>query len=157
MSPPLSDRTLARLEELLRDFPNRQSALIPSLYVVQEEENHLTEENLQALARVLRMPASRIYETATFYSLFTFAPRGRHVIRLCRSICCWLRGGDALLAAIQEKLAIGPDETTGDGRFTLRTAECLAACDRAPALQIDDVVYGPVGAGDLDGILEEHP
>jgi NADH-quinone oxidoreductase E subunit len=150
----LKPATMARLEELFTDFPNRPAALIPALYIVQDEENHLTEENLSALADVLDMPKSAIYETATFYSLFSFDPRGRHIIRLCRSICCYLKGSDRLEEAMEKILGIREGETTPDGRFTYYLSECLAACDRAPMIQINEEIFGPIGPEDLPRILE---
>ncbi len=109
-----------------------------------------------ALAAVLDMPKSQVYQTATFYALFSFAPQGKHVVRLCRSICCYLSGSDALLAHAEKRLGIGDGETTADGLFTLRLAECLAACDRAPAMMIDDKTYGPLTAEDFDRIIGEY-
>jgi NADH-quinone oxidoreductase subunit E len=149
--------TLRRLEELFGDFPDRPAALIPSLYIVQEEENHLTEENLSGLADLLDMPKSSVFETATFYSLFSFKPQGRHVIRLCRSICCWLNGSDALEEAVRASLGVGFEQPTPDGRFILKHSECLAACDRAPAIQVDDRIFGPVTPAEIAGILEQFP
>lgn len=151
----LKERTRARLSELLRDFPSPPAALIPALYIVQEEET-LDEASLTGLAAFLDMPKSQVYQTATFYSLFDFGPRGRHTIRLCRSICCFLRGGDDILTALTESLGIGPGETTPDGIFSLRMSECLAACDRAPCLQVDDSVHGPLTPDGVDAVLEKY-
>ncbi len=153
----LKPATIRRLEELFGDFRDRPSALIPALFIVQEEENHLTTDNLSALADLLDMPKSSVYETATFYSLYSFAPQGRHVIRLCRSICCWLNGSDALEETVRERLGVGFEQVTPDGRFILRHSECLAACNLAPAIQVDDRIFGPVTAADIAGILEEFP
>ncbi len=152
----LKEKTVARLEDLFRDFPIRSAALIPALYIVQEEENHLTEENLTALAAVIEMPKSQVYQTATFYSLFSFEPQGRHVIRLCRSICCFLRGGDAIFEHLTGRLGIGPDQTTPDGLFTLKMSECLALCDRSPSMMVDDQCFGPLTPEEVDKIVGEY-
>jgi NADH-quinone oxidoreductase subunit E len=152
----LQETTRARLEELVRDFPDRPAALIAALYVVQEEENHLTEENLSGLAAFLGMPKSQVYQTATFYSLFEFGPQGRHIIRICRSICCFLRGGDAIYDHLRRRLGIGPEETTPDGRFTLKLSECLALCNRAPSMMIDEKCFGPLTPDEVDRILETY-
>lgn len=153
----LTPATLARLAELMRDYPNGAAALISALFLVQAEQSYLTEESLSELAAFLDMPKSQVYETATFYSLFEFGPQGRHVIRMCRSICCYLRESDALLAHVQRRLSIGPEETTADGRFTLKMSECLALCNRAPSMMIDDRTFGPLTPQEFDRILEEFP
>lgn len=152
----LKEKTRERLEDLFLYYPDRPAALIPALFLVQEEQNHLTEESLDDLADVIGMPKSTIYETATFYSLFSFEPQGKHIIRICRNICCFLRGSDKILAGIEKVLGVGVDETTPDGLFTLQVVECLAACDRAPAMMIDEKTYGPLKTEDLEDIFGEY-
>jgi NADH-quinone oxidoreductase subunit E len=83
-------------------------------------------------------------------------PVGRHIVLVCGSFACWSLGYAELRAAVEAELGVGMGQTTTDGRFTLLPIVCLGACDRGPAMMVDDQLYGPVAAGDVSGILEEH-
>jgi NADH-quinone oxidoreductase subunit E len=152
----LKESTVALLEDLFLDYPDRPAALLSALYVVQSEENHLSEEGLSHLADIMQMPKSVIYETVTFFTLFYRKPLGRHIIRACRNICCYLRGSDQVVARLEEVLGVKAGETTPDGLFTLELSECLGACDQAPMMMIDDRIFGPLEGRDIEGILEEY-
>jgi NADH-quinone oxidoreductase subunit E len=142
-----------RLQELLAHHPRKPGALLPALYLVQESCNHLSEEVLSELAGILEMPKSVIFEVVTFYSLYSTAPRGRNIIMVCQNLCCYLRGSDEVVEVISATLGIKPGETTADGRFTLRAVECLAACERAPAVMINGRTFGPVDPGAVRELL----
>jgi NADH-quinone oxidoreductase E subunit len=98
------------------------------------------------VAAVLGMAPIRVYEVATFYTMFNLKPVGRHLVQVCTTTPCWLRGSDAVLAACRRKLGIDVGETTADGRFTVVEVECLGACVNAPVVQVNDDYYE-----DLDG------
>jgi NADH-quinone oxidoreductase subunit E len=148
----ISAKTRERLDRLFERFPRKPDALLTALFMVQEDcERHLPSEVLDELAAIMEMPKSIIYEVVTFYHLYSTEPRGKNIILICQNLCCYLRGSDEIYRAVREELGIGPGETTGDGCFTLETAECLAACERAPAMMVNEETFGPL---DPDGVKE---
>ena len=152
----IPESTRARLAELFERFPRKPDALLTALYTVQEDCNHLSREILDELAQVMEMPKSIIYEVVTFYHLYSTKPRGKNVILICQNLCCYLRGSDEIYRAVFEELGIRPGETTEDGLFTLETAECLAACERAPAMMVNDQTFGPVDPEKVREILRGY-
>jgi NADH-quinone oxidoreductase subunit E len=159
LAPPsktIPPATRARLEKLLAEYRKKPDALLTALYLVQADCNHLSDEVLTEFAEIMEMPKSVIYEVATFYSLFSTKPQGRNIIMVCQNLCCFLRGTDDLIMAIARELGIEPGQTTPDGMFTLRPVECLAACERAPAIQINEKLMGPVTPADVPRILAEY-
>ena len=152
----IAPATRERLVRLLAEYRRKPDALLTALYLVQAECNHLSDGVLTELAEILEMPKSVMYEVATFYALYAMAPQGRNVIMVCQNLCCFLRGVDELIVAFMRELGIRPGETTPDGRFTLRAVECLAACERAPAIQINEKLMGPVSPADVPRILAEY-
>jgi NADH-quinone oxidoreductase subunit E len=124
---------------------------------VQKRRGWVSDANLRETASLLGMTPAELDAVATFYSFIFRKPVGRHVIAVCDSMVCWSLGSDPLLAALTAKLGIGLGGTTRDDRFTLLPASCLGACDRAPALLVDDDLFGPVKPEMLDGILEQYP
>ena len=152
----ISPATRARLAKLLAEYRRKPDALLTALYLVQAECNHLSDEVLTEFAAIMEMPKSVIYEVATFYALYSTKEQGRNIIMVCQNLCCFLRGTDELIMAIARELGIKPGETTPDGRFTLRPVECLAACERAPAIQINEKLMGPVSPADVPAILAEY-
>jgi NADH-quinone oxidoreductase subunit E len=148
--------TRVRLDELFGLFPRKSDALLTALYIVQEDCNHLSPEILTELADVMDMPKSIIYEVVTFYHLYSTKPRGKNIILVCQNLCCYLRGADAIYEAIYEELGIRPGETTEDGKFTLETAECLAACERAPVMMVNEKTFGPLEPTQAKEILKKY-
>jgi NADH-quinone oxidoreductase subunit E len=114
------------------------------------------DDALVAVAGLLGMSPDELDSVATFYNLIFRRPVGRHVILVCDTVSCWVMGYEAVVEGIGERLGIGFGETTVDGRFTLLPIPCLGACDRAPALMIDDDLHGPVEPGALDQILAPY-
>jgi len=113
------------------------------------------------VAKVLEMAPIRVYEVATFYTMFNLQPVGRYLLQACTTTPCWLRGSDAVVEACERKLAIGVGGTTPDGLFTLVEVECLGACVNAPVLQVNDDFYedldGPATEALLDALREGKP
>lgn len=140
----LSDATKKQIDHWLTKYPKdqRRSAVVASLLAVQaQNDGHLTDEAMNAVADYLKIPHIEAYEVATFYDMYNLKPIGKHKIAVCTNISCMLRGSDEILAYFKKRLNIGINETTSDGKFTLREAECLAACGGAPMCQIDDKEY----------------
>jgi len=152
----IPESTRERLVGLFARFPRKSDALLTALYIVQEDCNNLAPEVLDELAEIMEMPKSIMYEVVTFYHLYSTKPRGKNISLICQNLCCYLRGSDEIYRAVFEELGIKPGETTGDGRFTLETAECLAACERAPAMMVNEKTFGPVTPEQVKEILKGY-
>jgi NADH-quinone oxidoreductase subunit E len=150
-----SPRALGRIDRAITLYPEKSAALLPVLHIVQDESGLISGEAESWVAARLELPPVRVREVLSFYTMFRTANGGRHTIRICRNLSCYLAGADDLLAFVGQKLGIGPGETTPDGAFTLVTAECLGNCDHAPCLQIDGLDCGPVGREAAAGLIEE--
>ena len=132
----------------------KKAAVMAALRIAQQEKGWLNDETLEYVAHRLEIPAIRVAEVATFYSMYELEPVGRHKISLCTNISCMLRGSDEIKQHLENKLGIAPGQTTGDGRFTLREVECLAACCGAPMMQVDDEYYENLTPERVDEILD---
>lgn len=144
------------VEEIVSKRGPARENLLQILHDIQDRtgDNSLHREDLEELSRLLKIPVSDIVGTATFYSMFSLTPRGRHIVRLCESPPCYIMGEENILAALEAKLGITVGETTGDGRFTLETTSCLGACGVAPVMMIDDEVYGNLTAEKVGAIVD---
>jgi NADH-quinone oxidoreductase subunit E len=152
----LTDIERREIEEEISHYPDRQAGCVEALKVVQRHRGWVSDESLKTVAAVLGMTPDELDGVATFYNLIFRKPVGRHVILLCDSISCWVGGCDAVRKGLQTRLGISMGETTGDGRFTLLPIVCLGACDRAPAMMIDDELHGDLTAASVDRILERY-
>lgn len=139
----LSDESKQKIDTWVAKFPEgkQRSALIMALRIAQDEHGYLTEPLMQAVADYLDLPKAYVYEVATFYTMYKLEPHGKYTIAICDSISCMLCGAKQLMAYTENKLGIRVGETTKDGMFTLKHAECLAACCAAPAVLVNDNLY----------------
>ncbi|MBI2939944.1 MAG: NADH-quinone oxidoreductase subunit NuoE [Chloroflexi bacterium] len=156
----LSAKTRAEIERLTTVYPVRRSALLPGLRLAQREIGWLPREAMDEVAEIVGVDPNACYALATFYDLFYREPVGKYVIGVCEGLACHLGGSGRVLGWLKERLGIGPGETTADGLFTVRTFECLAACDRAPCALVNDEYVGPLDEARLDELLRElrsHP
>lgn len=138
----------ARIQRLVARYPTRQAALLPVLWIAQEQvladperPRQLTSDVIRAVARALDLAPAYVWGVATFYTMFhTQEPVGKHLIEVCTSVGCHLSGGEELYRHLCRRLGVDAEHggTTADGMFTLRRAECLAACGYAPMLQLDE-------------------
>lgn len=155
----LSAHVKEEIDRWVGRFPadRKRSAVIGALHAVQHEQGYLTQEAMEAVARYLELEPIKVYEVATFYSMFETRPVGRHHISVCTNISCYLCGGEELLAHVERRLGIKVGESTPDDRFFLkREEECLAACTGAPMMMVDHVYYENLTTDDVDRILDEH-
>jgi NADH-quinone oxidoreductase subunit E len=154
----ISKESLQKIEHELQKYPEdqKQSAVMAALRIVQEQEGFLSTELMNAVAVHLEMPPIAVYEVATFYSMYEHKPVGKHVMHVCRSISCHLRGADALVQQLENKLSIECGETTPDGKYTLKSAECLGACIHAPVVQINKTYHENVSERKIDDLLEQY-
>lgn len=126
-------------QEIIAKYPagRQQSAVMPLLALAQKQNNNwLPKMAMDYVAEMLSMPPVRVYEVASFYSMYNLSPVGKHFVQVCTTTPCWLRGSDGIVKACEHKLGIKMGETTKDGEFTLQEVECLGACVNAPMVQI---------------------
>ncbi|MDM8349627.1 NADH-quinone oxidoreductase subunit NuoE [Pseudomonas sp. sp1636] len=145
------------IEHELAHYEDPRAASIEALKIVQQQRGWVPDGAIAAIGEMLGIPASDVEGVATFYSQIFRQPVGRHIIRLCDSMVCYLQGHEAIQAALQQRLGIGLGETSSDGRFTLLPVCCLGNCDKAPSLMIDDDTYGHLDAGNVAQLLERYP
>jgi NADH-quinone oxidoreductase subunit E len=153
----LTDEEKKEILEELEALPQKRAACIGALNVVQRHRRWVSDESVRDIAEFLEMTPEEVDNVATFYSLIFRCPVGRHVILICNSVTCWMMGYENLLDHLKKRLGIGLGETTLDERFTIIPVVCLGACDRAPALMIDDDLHGPLDPETLDRVLERYP
>ena len=150
----LSEEQERELTEILARYPNKMAACIPALHLCQNANgNWLSPDAIQFVADRLELSPAHVKGVVTFYSLFNEHPPGKHQIWVCRTLSCALRGSDEILAHCQKRLGVAVGQTTADGRFTLRTAECLASCGTAPVMQVDKTYYEQLTPEKVDRIL----
>jgi NADH:ubiquinone oxidoreductase subunit E len=132
------------VKELLERYPASTEYMLDMLHDLQDAEpkNYLTPGALRAVAEYLSVPLSSVVSAATFYTMYSLKPRGKHIIRLCESPPCQLVGAESLLDILSEYLNVRVGETTSDGAFTLETSSCLGVCGVAPAMMIDTELHG---------------
>ena len=152
----LSQAALDEIQGELTKYPpdRRPSALMAALRIAQDEHGWLSPELIEEVAGIIGVPVVRAYEVATFYSMYDLEPVGRHKIEVCTNISCMLRGCDRVVAHLKQRLGIDFNQTTEDGKFTLREVECLAACAGAPMMTIGHDYYENLDAEKIDLILE---
>ena len=145
------------MRSLLEKYPRSTEHLLDMLHDLQEAEprNYLTREALHAVADHLDLPLSSVVSTATFYSMYSLKPRGRHIIRICESPPCQIVGAESLLELLQKHLGVGVGETTDDEAFTLETSSCLGVCGVAPAMMVDEELFGNLTATRVVDVIED--
>jgi NADH-quinone oxidoreductase subunit E len=138
MALEFSPETLKQFDEVVSRYPLKQSAVLPVLYMAQKEFGHLSQEAIEYVAKLMDIPAARLYGVVTFYTMLNMNPVGRHHLQVCRTLPCALQGSERIINFLKNRLGINPGETTPDGKFTLSEVECLASCGTAPVMQIND-------------------
>jgi NADH-quinone oxidoreductase subunit E len=154
----VSKERMQDIDHWIAKYPKdqRQSAVMSTLRIVQEEHNHLTTELMDAIAAYLEMPPIAVYEVASFYTMYEHKPVGKHLVNVCTNISCMLRDSAAVVAHLEKKLGIKLGETTDDGRFTLRAVECLGACVKAPMMQVDKDYHENLTPESIDAVLSQY-
>lgn len=153
----LSDSERAAIEHELQHYEDARAASIEALKIVQKARGWVPDGAIPAIGEILGIPASDVEGVATFYSQIFRQPVGRHIIRICDSMTCYIGGHASVVTSITEQLGIGLGQTTSDDRFTLLPVCCLGNCDKAPALMIDDDTFGDVTPDSVTQLLEAYP
>ncbi|MCX6230545.1 MAG: NADH-quinone oxidoreductase subunit NuoE [Bacteroidetes bacterium] len=150
--------TIELVNKIINRYPEgrQKSALLPILHIAQAENNGwLSTGIMDYVALLLNLQPIEVYEVATFYSMFNLEPVGNCVIEVCQTGPCWLKGSDEILAHFEKRLGIKPGETTEDGKFTLKTVECLAACGNAPVIQVGTDYHENLTTEKVDELIEK--
>ena len=149
----LTPENRAKFDEIVSRYPVKRSALLPVLTLVQDQEGWLSWEALEYVAGLLDLTPAQVHDTASFYSMYRFAPEGETRLEFCVTLSCALNGSEELMQKTCRKLGIRPGETTADGRFTVKPCECLAACGGAPAVQVNGEWLEQATEADIDRVI----
>jgi len=144
---------MREISELLKKYSDKED-LIPALQDIQKEYGYLSEENLIILSKKIDVPLAQISGVATFYNWFKLKPVGKHHIAICRGTACHVNNSEQLQKFLEKKLRINAGELTEDKIFSLECVNCIGACAKAPAMTINDVVYGELTEKKIDKILD---
>ncbi len=153
MALQFSPETLKKFDETVARYPKKEAAMLPVLYLAQQEFGHLGPEAIEYVAKLMEQTPARVHGVVSFYTMYNMKPIGRHHIQVCRTLSCALGGAEGITAFIKQKLGIDTGQTTSDGRFTLSEVECLASCGTAPMMQINDDYYENLTEEKIDQIL----
>jgi NADH-quinone oxidoreductase subunit E len=151
---PLSDQTLARAEELIARYPQRRSALLPILFLLQAEDGYVSPAGVAQVAQLLGLTKAEVGAVATFYTMFRRRPVGKYLVSVCKTLPCQLRGSREISAAIAERLEVPLGGTDQSGMVTIEEVECLAACDGAPVVQVNTENYERLSSSEAMELLE---
>lgn len=159
VKPQFSPATMQEVERIIKQFPEgkQKSALIRILHIAEEEfGGWLSVDTMDYVAEILNIKPIEVYEVATFYTMFNIEPVGKFVFEVCRTGPCMLVGSDQIIEYIEKKLNIKVGETTKDGMFTLKTAECLGACGYGPMLQCGKKYHEHLTPEKVDTIIDDY-
>ncbi len=154
----LSAESIKKIDHEVAKYPadQKQSAVMSALAIAQDEKGWLANETMEFVAHYLGMPPIAVYEVATFYNMYNLQPVGQYKVTVCTNLPCALSGGNAAAARLKQKLGIGFNQTTADGKFTLKEGECMGACGDAPVLLVNNKRMCSFMSDDkIDQLLEE--
>ena len=152
----LTDEEKREIEAELPLYPYKQAVALDAMQIVQRHRGWISDESLRDIAEFLGLSVAELDGLATFYNLIYRRPVGRHVIKICDSVSCWIMGYEGLRDCISRKLGIQMGETTPDGRLTLLPIVCLGACDRAPVMMVDSDLHLDLNQDKIGPILESY-
>lgn len=156
MLAALSTMEVEEIEAEISHLPDRESAAIDAMLIVQKHRGWVSDESISAIAQLIGMSSAQLDSIATFYNLIFRQPVGRHVVMVCDSVSCYVMGADNLALTIKQRLGIEFGETTSDNRFTLLPIVCLGACDKAPTMMIDQDLIENVADQNLDATFARY-
>jgi NADH-quinone oxidoreductase subunit E len=149
------ERLHADAAEVIARYPQKRSALLPLLHLVQSEQGHVTPDGIAFCADILGITKAQVAAVATFYTMYKRSPTGEYLVSVCTNTLCGMLGGDEIFAALKQQLKVGNNETTADGKITLEHAECLAACDYAPGVTVNYEFFDNQTVGSARNIVSQ--
>jgi NADH-quinone oxidoreductase subunit E len=150
----LSQQAVERIRADAARYPQSRSALLPALHIAQNQLGWISREAMEEVAQVLGLDPDQVEEVATFYTMYYTEPVGTYVLEVCKTLPCSILGADEIIDYLSQKLGIEPGQTTPDGMFTLLRVECLAACHRAPIMQVNHRYYQDLTPQKVDELIE---
>ncbi|MEJ2111348.1 MAG: NADH-quinone oxidoreductase subunit NuoE [Acidobacteriota bacterium] len=150
----LSESACQEIQKLIDKYPDKRSALIPSLHLVQQELGYISQDTMGEVARIFELSPNEVHEVVSFYTMFHRKPVGKYVLQVCTNISCQLCNAEGIMAHLSNKLGIKPGETSADKKFTLLEVECLGSCGTSPVVQINDDYHEDLTPEKLDKILD---
>lgn len=151
----LTEENLKKIEEIRKRYPTAQAALLPALWIAQEQYGWISHETMKEIASLLNLPFGHVLGVVSFYTMFNKKPVGKYHLQVCTNISCSLLGAEKLVDYLASKCGTKLGETSPDGRFTLTEVECLGSCGTAPVMQINDEYYEELTPEKIDHILAQ--
>ena len=151
----LGEELKGKIRSFFPRYETKRAVLLPALHIVQHEFGHVGYQAMKEVAELLEIHPSDVMDVVSFYTHFSAHPKGNKTIVVCRSLSCELMGGKELLEALKDQLGVEEHSTTADGKYTLITEECLAACDHAPCMLINERMHKNLQCDDVSGILAD--
>ncbi|MBI5055553.1 MAG: NAD(P)H-dependent oxidoreductase subunit E [Nitrospirae bacterium] len=151
----MEDKTKRLIIKLIHRFPKKESALLPALSMIQKRNGHITEHDLEEIAKIMDLPEARVFSAASFYTMLSLKRIGKYHIQVCTNVVCSLLKGESLLKHLSEKLGVQEGEITQDGLFSIASVECLGSCGNAPAIQINMDHYEDMSIEKVDAMIED--
>ncbi len=142
-----------RIDQIIDKYENEKGILIQLLLDIQKELNWIPREAIKRINERLKIPFSQVFRVASFYTALSLKPVGRHLVRVCVGTACYVRGAPRILDSVTNKLGIKSGETTRDGKFSLKTVNCLGCCALGPVIEIDGKYFGKLNSAKLGKIL----
>lgn len=149
-------KTELLVKELVAKHGKSRNSLMPVLQGVVQSERYLSEDAMLLVARELDLAAADVYGTASFYTFLDTVPRGKNIIRICKTITCHMKGKDEIINALEDQLKVKVGETTHDNKFTLLTANCLGWCHKGPVMLVNEEIYPDLTTQKAIEIIEEY-
>jgi len=153
--PKLSEQAEKRVLEIKAQYPNARSAVMPALYIAQEELGMVTPEAVEWVAARIGMPPIQVWEVATFYTMYYKKPVGKYHFQVCRTLPCALRGAKKITEFLHKRLGLMPSEVSADGMWSYEEVECLGSCSTAPMCEINDEFFENLSEDKLEGIIKQ--
>ena len=145
-----------KLEKIAKKYKNVEGGIISALHEVQDTYGYISSTAQKYLSKELNVPMSEIYGIITFYSRFSLVPKGKYNIQVCMGTACYVKGSEKVLNRFKEKLGIKEGETTSDGKFSIESVRSIGACGLAPAIVINEEVYGKMDEKKVDELIEKY-
>ena len=149
-----TEENISRVNEAVSRYPFKQAAIMPALYIAQEQNGWISYEVMKEIASVLEINPEEVLGVVTFYTMYHKKPMGKYHVQVCTNVSCMLRGGYKLYDAVREKLGIDHNEVTHDGRFSLEEVECMGSCGTAPMIAVNEDFYENLDVDKLNHIID---
>lgn len=155
MSFEFTAENKAKFEDLLTKYPESQAALLPTLWLAQKQNGHLSLEVQEYVAQILNLSPVHVHGVVSFYTMYKQKPGGKYHLQVCKTLSCALMGCESIIQHLQDKLDIKPGEVSKDGKFSLELVECLASCGSGPMMQVNETYFENLNQTKLDQLLDK--